>query len=105
MSDEGIKSTFGPVIYRRGVNYFKQGRVQLESVTLDHFTATVEGTYFYNVKGILLDDRISLTCDCPYYTYCKHGVAALLALRKYLKEHGDQLRMAKSMMSVWTNPG
>lgn len=96
ISDEGIKNTFGPVIYQRGVSYFRQGRVKFESVTLDHFTATVEGTYSYTVKGALLEDQISLTCDCPYYTYCKHEVAVLLALRKYLKDHGGQLRMAKS---------
>ncbi len=96
ISKDEIKRRFGPVIYQRGVKYFKQDRVKLQSVTLQSFTAKVEGTYIYTVEGKLLNNRITLSCDCPYYTYCKHEVASLLALQEYLQVHGDLVRKEKT---------
>jgi len=74
-------------ILDRGRRYFEEGRVlSAEETAANAYTAEVDGTELY-VVDIQLDnqgDILDIACDCPYDMgeYCKHQVAALLALRK-----------------------
>ena len=74
-------------ILDRGRRYFKEGRVlSIEETAANAYTAEVDGTELY-VVDIQLDSQgtiLDIACGCPYDMgeYCKHQVAALLALRK-----------------------
>ena len=63
------------------MQYFKEGRVQKLNLSGGVINATVKGTRSYRVK-IDIDHYLMSTCTCPYNFegYCKHIVAALLAL-------------------------
>jgi hypothetical protein len=66
--------------FQRGLRYFEEGRVKIEEASSSHIIATVMGTDNYRVE-IDLDD-FSAVCNCPYDLegYCKHIVAAFLAI-------------------------
>ena len=84
-----------PKILDRGKRYFGEGRVlSLEETAANAYTAEVDGTELY-VVDIQLDSQgtiLDIACDCPYDMgeYCKHQVAALLALRKLKVPASDQ---------------
>jgi hypothetical protein len=69
--------------FQRGLRYFEEGRVKIKeasSSSSSQIVATVIGTDNYQVE-IDLDD-FSAVCNCPYDLkgYCKHIVAAFLAI-------------------------
>jgi predicted secreted protein len=66
--------------FQRGLRYFEEGRVKITEASSSRIVATVIGTDSYRVE-IDLDD-FSAACNCPYDLegYCKHIVAALLAI-------------------------
>ena len=47
MKISNFSHALGPVIYRRGVDYWKQGRVKVEIAEENYFRATVRGTQKY----------------------------------------------------------
>lgn len=76
-----------PSTYERGVDYFKQGRV--DELEFDPnelmWHAVVVGGDEYDVYVRITDDEIDATCDCPAfdkYWACKHAVAVLLEIEK-----------------------
>lgn len=76
-------SHIGPVIYRRGLNYWNEGRVRNVKEENGCFTATVHGTHNYTTTVQLNGDEIvSTSCDCPYGANCKHIAALLCEIRK-----------------------
>jgi len=66
--------------FQRGLRYFEEGRVKIKEASSSQIIATVMGTDNYRVE-IDLDD-FSAVCNCPYDLegYCKHIVAAFLAI-------------------------
>jgi uncharacterized Zn finger protein len=66
--------------FQRGLRYFEEGRVKIKEASSSQIVATVMGTDNYRVE-IDLDD-FSAICNCPYDLegYCKHIVAAFLAI-------------------------
>ena len=66
--------------FQRGLRYFEEGRVKIKEASSSQIVATVIGTDSYRVE-IDLDD-FSAVCNCPYDLegYCKHIVAAFLAV-------------------------
>lgn len=84
---------FDDIIIERGRAYFEEGRVTfLNEVSPGEFEATVEGSDEYAVNvWIDGDDEAHFGCDCPYYgaPYCKHVVAALLAIQEQANHHAD----------------
>ena len=66
--------------FQRGMRYFEEGRVKITGASSSQIVATVIGTDIYRVE-IDLDD-FSAFCNCPYDLegYCKHIVAAFLAV-------------------------
>ncbi len=82
ITDNMIKRSCSATIYKRGMEYFKEGRVHLQKRSDDLITAVVDGENLYNVSIKFNNNGIEDTfCTCPYYetmhTTCKHIVATL----------------------------
>ncbi|MDG7037884.1 MAG: SWIM zinc finger family protein [Nitrososphaerota archaeon] len=69
--------------FKRGVEYYKEGRVHDIRLSGERATSLVHGTRTYRVE-VRLGEKIEGTCTCPYdfEGYCKHIVATLLAISK-----------------------
>ena len=82
ITEQLIKKSCSSTIYKRGTEYFREGRVHLRKREDNLITAIVDGDELYNVQVKLDDNGISdYFCTCPYYetmnTMCKHIVASL----------------------------
>lgn len=81
---ENFETMLDPVILERGRDYYRSGNV-IDLMEEDSvWTATVVGTYEYEVEVVEdSDDGLLLSCDCPYEwgPYCKHEAATLFAIR------------------------
>lgn len=84
-----LSKLFPPIIYRRGLEYYKNNKVSdlLYDMNFQLWTATVHGSEDYfveiNMKE-LKSNTIDTYCDCPAFdTYgsCKHIVAVLLSVQ------------------------
>ncbi|MBN1997379.1 SNF2 helicase associated domain-containing protein [candidate division KSB1 bacterium] len=93
---EKIIQIAGHDIYRRGLQYYKTGRVNLVSIELDKFKAMVKGSFEYDVNVQKLGERLYASCSCPYWTTCKHVVAALLEAREWYEHHEQDLLKQKA---------
>ncbi len=85
-----IKRICSSMIYKRGVEFFNEGRVHLRRRAENELTAVVDGEELYNVRILFENGEISdMFCGCPYYemmnTPCKHIVATLKQRRAELK--------------------
>ncbi|MUK88727.1 helicase SNF2 [Ornithinibacillus sp. L9] len=89
LSDVNIQKLFPPVIYKRGLDYYKQGLVSdlLYDINYQVWTATVHGSEEYFVEISMKDfdeGSIDTYCDCPAFdTYksCKHIAATLISIK------------------------
>ena len=82
------KTRFTREILKRGLAYYRQGKVQSLKEQEDGYTARVKGSRIYKVaiqtSGNVVFDT---DCNCPYSQeghYCKHEAAALYLLEKKL---------------------
>lgn len=90
LKDVDISKLFPSILYRRGMDYFKKGKVSDLLYDRNHhvWTAMVEGTEHYFVEidmGDLAKGSIETYCDCPAFdTYgsCKHIVATLMSIQE-----------------------
>ncbi len=72
-------------ILKRGREYQRAGNVINLDADEEGWSATVVGTYDYNVEIVRLPDgTLEADCDCPYDwgPYCKHIAAVFWALRE-----------------------
>lgn len=71
-------------ILSRGLTYFKKGKVKdCTNESLGTYTATVSGTYDYDVRLEIKNEIIvKHQCDCPYDygAVCKHVVAVIFSM-------------------------
>lgn len=89
-----IKKTCSATIYKRGLEYFKEGRVHLRKREENLITAIVDGEELYNVNVKLNLDGVGASfCTCPYFetmnTACKHIIAVLKQRQKEIEEGAD----------------
>lgn len=90
ISEQEIKKICSPAIYKRGMDYFNQGRVHIKNRDAEGFTAVVDGERLYNVSVKFTEDGgiKDFFCTCPYYdtmgTACKHIAAAVEERRREL---------------------
>ncbi|RWR07512.1 SNF2 helicase associated domain-containing protein [Siminovitchia fortis] len=93
-----VADMFHPTIYRRGREYYFQGRVG--KLNFEHGSGIcrtyVEGTHSYLVEVNVskLPENVAVYCDCPafeQYYECKHIVAAMLEIC----EKQDELLQAR----------
>ncbi len=92
INDKIIKSLVSSTIYRRGLDYFRSGRVHLKQCSENEINAVVDGNQLYNVQ-IRSNDNGEidyLFCSCPYFSSmncgCKHIAAAA---KQYQAEYGN----------------
>lgn len=87
-----IQRAAGSRIFDRGLMYYHQKRVTVESVEEEFASFLVNGsTGDYEVAIETDGDALYFSCDCTYAqggVICKHEVAAALSLRDYLRTHG-----------------
>ncbi len=108
ISEKLIKEHCSSIIYERGEEYYKSGKVSDIKVEREYYRsggfvvydieAAVEASYFdeYFVE-IMLSDRsgfMTVNCDCPFFSdnhrklgFCKHIVAVML---KFIKEYCEK---------------
>ena len=91
ITEDMIKSISSPVIYKRGLEYFREGRVHIRSINESSVTAVADGTEIYNVSVKAEDSKIKeFFCTCPYYhtmgCSCKHIIATLKMCQKELEK-------------------
>jgi non-specific serine/threonine protein kinase len=86
-----IQRAAGSKIFDRGLMYYHQKRVSVESVDEDYASCLVRGSNSdYEVAIECEGNSLYFSCGCPYAeggVICKHEVAAALALRDYLRTH------------------
>ncbi|MFC4023448.1 SNF2 helicase associated domain-containing protein [Oceanobacillus longus] len=88
ISEINIQKLFPAVIYRRGMDYYKQNKVSdlLYDINYQVWTATVHGSEDYFVEINMKDfgkGSIDTYCDCPAFdTFgsCKHIAATLISI-------------------------
>ncbi len=78
-----MKKLAGATYYARGKAYFEDGLVNSIDENADEITASVQGTYDYEVRFCEEDGELGYECSCPLgqdYEFCKHCVAVGLAV-------------------------
>lgn len=73
-----LKDKVPDIIFRQGLDYFKDGRVKIKQMDNLSVMATVQGTYPYVVKLSIDGNSFTSTCTCPYKYICKHAVSVAL---------------------------
>lgn len=89
LDEKKLKINAGSGCWRRGVAYFKEDRVSLETVSETSVLAEVDGSYPYAVTFQKRGVNWYAGCNCPY-NYggsCKHIVAVGLAANVYYQKH------------------
>ncbi len=95
LSTDRIKQEAGSDIFRRGERYYHKKRVKLIRIELDKIEAEVEGKIHYQVTVQEIGENLYSSCTCPYWTTCKHVVAALLEAKDWYEEHNGELQEAQ----------
>ncbi len=91
LQDIDTRQYGGFEIYRRGIDYYRTRRVQVESANENEAHCRVRGTRFYTVHLWVEDADLGASCSCPFAAsgwFCKHMVAASMAVREYLQRYG-----------------
>ena len=73
-----LKNRVPDIIFKQGLDYFKEGRVKIKQWDTFSVLASVQGTYPYIVRLSTDDRTFDATCTCPYNYTCKHAVAVAL---------------------------
>ena len=89
ITDSMIKKSCSATIYKRGLEYFKEGRVHLRKREDNLITAVVDGEELYNVQVRLSEKGVEdCFCTCPYFetmnSVCKHIVSTLKQRKRNL---------------------
>ena len=86
-----VKSLAGEKSFARGLAYFHEGTVGLVEEEDDTLTASVHGTYLYDVTlSAGKDGELDYDCTCPVGNdgeFCKHAVAVALSWLENSGEH------------------
>lgn len=94
ITDDMIKKLCSDMVYRRGVEYFNDGRVHIKKRSETELSAAVDGEELYNVYLSFDGDKIdNELCTCTYYqtmqSPCKHIVAVLKQRMAELESGGS----------------
>lgn len=94
ITDAMIKKSCSATMYKRGMEYFREGRVHLRKRGDNFINAVVDGDEIYNVQ--VKFDKNGITgcmCTCPYFqtmnSVCKHIVAAMKQRQTEIEEGGS----------------
>ena len=94
ITDDMIKKSCSATIYKRGLEYWREGRVHIRKRSENLINAVVDGEELYNVQVKFDGGQIGdCFCTCPYYetmgSVCKHIVATLKQRMAELEEGED----------------
>ncbi len=92
-----LKDRVPDIIFRQGMDYYKDGRVKIKQWDNLSVLASVQGTYPYIVRLSVDERSFDATCTCPYNYVCKHAVAVALKVIE------DQAVTDQSSVSVGAN--
>lgn len=98
ISIKDLKDRVPDIIFKQGLEYYKEGRVKIKQWDNISVLATVQGTYPYIVRLTLNDQSFESTCTCPYNYTCKHVVAVAL---KVIEEQNAQEDEDKQTAKNW----
>lgn len=86
---------FDSSILSRGADYFRSGRVNIDSASATRIVASVKGSSRYRVELERVGRKIHASCTCPYFDVdlCKHIWAVLLAAEKQQLLQGNGLEL------------
>ncbi len=76
-----LSKNWDSTIRYRGLNYYQKNRVKIYSATPELLNFSVKGSREYFVGIELEPEKVTFTCDCPYFFEkgaCKHIWATLL---------------------------
>ena len=76
MDEFRVAQIFGETTFRRGKDYFEEGRVLYAIKLEDIIIGEVMGTERYRTRVTV--SSLSSRCSCPVRVNCKHGVALIL---------------------------
>lgn len=112
ITDSEIQRVCSPVICKRGMEFYKDGRVHIKSREESSITAVVDDEEVYNIRIDFKNDKISeCFCTCPYFqtmgANCKH-IAATLKKRQCELIEGESYkdendRIAKMLCSEFAD--
>lgn len=90
-----FSSYFDDAIQYRGTDYFRSGRVRIDSVSDSRIVAVVHGRGRYRVELERAGRNIIASCNCPYYDIdlCKHIWAVMLAAEREPLLQGKALEL------------
>ncbi len=95
VTERNLRDFAGSSIYTRGSAYFRADRVQVNYADEQESECIVRGTSYYTVTLWLHQGNdLGATCSCPYAAngwFCKHMVAAGLAVADHLEYYEDHL--------------
>lgn len=95
VTEQNLRDFAGSSIYTRGLAYFRAERVQVRYADEQEAECIVRGTSYYTVTLWLHQGNdLGATCSCPYAAngwFCKHMVAAGLAVADHLEYYEDFL--------------
>ncbi len=89
---ESLAGEFPDALRQRGADYFRSGRVNIDSGSSQRVSASVRGTELYQVELARKRHVIRALCTCPYFfeaRICKHVWAVILAADAERLLHGD----------------
>lgn len=94
ITDDMIKKSCSATIYKRGMEYWREGRVHIRKRSENLINAVVDGEELYNIQVKFDGGQIGdCFCTCPYYetmgSVCKHIVATLKQRMAELEEGED----------------
>jgi non-specific serine/threonine protein kinase len=106
--DHILLSTSQTVV-QQGRRYYERGQVEVERVDTDSALINVFESpgVAHQVVLRLHNRQIFVSCTCPqrhYWTFCRHRVAAILALRDYLIAHPPSIWRAVIGEAVRAQP-
>ncbi|MBN1667830.1 MAG: hypothetical protein JW862_12105, partial [Anaerolineales bacterium] len=91
LSPNDLRLYGGGKVFERGSQYYRLERVRVDRADLYEAECTVWGTHIYHVKLFVYQEDLGAMCTCPQADsgwFCKHMVAAGLAVHAHLKAHG-----------------
>ncbi len=107
LTRRNLRAIAGDSIYTRGLHYHRVGRVHIEYADEMEASCTVRGSDLYRVRLWVSSDDFGISCSCPYSArgwFCKHVIAAGLAVADYLEIYGGSAWKA-SLDALVTDTG
>lgn len=102
ITEKKIQEIVSPADYRRGLDYYREGRVsgykEIQAGTTAKISCTVLGSKPYSVVASYSARGVTALCTCPRFAdqrCCKHLVAALLTFANYQERASSDFSVQK----------